>query len=230
MTNHAQVMSFLNTSTMSGLNGVNMLLASFATVSSALWASLGTNMASNIVSAMNSILDTIFSGLESAFDVIKNFVSAAGSIAGSILGSVGSFVVDHPALTVGLALTGIAIAAAPLTGGASLITLPLLADGGFPDSGQLFIANEAGPELVGTMDGRTAVANSGQIENGIAQGVYQANAEQNVLLSEQNSLLRQILEKDSNMYVDGKRVTRMLQPYTQRQSKLSGNSLVKIGT
>ncbi len=69
-------------------------------------------------------------------------------------------------------------------------------DGGFPPSGQIFIANEAGPEMVGTIGGRTAVANNGQIVDAVADGVYEANAEQNMLLREQNSLLRQILAKD----------------------------------
>lgn len=50
----------------------------------------------------------------------------------------------------------------------------VFASGGFPTEGQLFIANEAGPELVGTMGGRTAVANNDQIVEGIRQGVYDA--------------------------------------------------------
>lgn len=48
------------------------------------------------------------------------------------------------------------------------------AQGGFPETGQLFFANEAGPELVGTMGGRSAVANNDQIVEGIRQGVYDA--------------------------------------------------------
>lgn len=48
------------------------------------------------------------------------------------------------------------------------------ATGGFPTEGQLFFANEAGPELVGTMGGHTAVANNDQIVEGIRQGVYDA--------------------------------------------------------
>lgn len=48
------------------------------------------------------------------------------------------------------------------------------ATGGFPDEGQLFVAREAGPEMVGTMGGRTAVANNDQIVEGIRQGVYDA--------------------------------------------------------
>lgn len=49
------------------------------------------------------------------------------------------------------------------------------AEGGFPEIGQLFIANEAGPELVGQMGNRTAVANAAQIVEGISIGVTQAN-------------------------------------------------------
>lgn len=69
-------------------------------------------------------------------------------------------------------------------------------DGGFPPMGQVFVAREAGPEMVGTIGGRTAVANNGQIVDAVADGVYEANGEQNMLLREQNSLLRQILAKD----------------------------------
>lgn len=48
------------------------------------------------------------------------------------------------------------------------------ASGGFPSEGQLFMARESGPELVGTVGSRTAVANNDQIVEGIRQGVYDA--------------------------------------------------------
>lgn len=48
------------------------------------------------------------------------------------------------------------------------------ASGGFPQTGQLFMANEAGPELVGNIGRRTAVANQGQITEGIATATYNA--------------------------------------------------------
>ena len=50
----------------------------------------------------------------------------------------------------------------------------IYANGGFPTEGQLFLAREAGPELVGTIGGNTAVANNDQIVEGIRQGVYDA--------------------------------------------------------
>lgn len=50
------------------------------------------------------------------------------------------------------------------------------ATGGFPTSGQMFVAREAGPELVGTIGGHTAVANNDQIVAAVSQGVAQAVA------------------------------------------------------
>lgn len=49
------------------------------------------------------------------------------------------------------------------------------ASGGFPQAGQLFVAREAGAEMVGTLGGRTAVANNDQIVAGITNGVATAN-------------------------------------------------------
>lgn len=87
--------------------------------------------------------------------------------------------------------------------------IPGFASGGYPSVGQLFIAREAGPEMVGTIGGRNAVANNGQIIAGIQYGVAAAmnsvlsgsndnrnSEEQNRLLKEQNTLLRKIAEKE----------------------------------
>lgn len=48
------------------------------------------------------------------------------------------------------------------------------ARGGFPESGQMFVAREAGPELVGRIGRRTAVANNDQIVQSIASAVRSA--------------------------------------------------------
>lgn len=74
--------------------------------------------------------------------------------------------------------------------------IPQYAQGGVPQTGSLFIANESGPELVGKFGGGSGVANSDQIVAGITAGVSQANASQNALLREQNTLLRQLLDKE----------------------------------
>ena len=51
---------------------------------------------------------------------------------------------------------------------------PTFAQGGFPTQGQMFIAREAGPELVGTIGGRNAVMNNDQIVESVSAGVYSA--------------------------------------------------------
>ncbi len=81
-------------------------------------------------------------------------------------------------------------------------TIPGFASGGFPTSGEIFMARENGmTEYVGSMGNRAAVANNDQIVSGIASGVAAANSEQNRLLSEQNSLLRQLLAKEGSVVV-----------------------------
>ena len=76
------------------------------------------------------------------------------------------------------------------------VSMSEYAQGGWPTVGDLFIANEAGPELVGTIGGSTAVANNDDIVQGIQGGVERANSEQNELLRQQNSILMQLLNKD----------------------------------
>ena len=48
------------------------------------------------------------------------------------------------------------------------------AGGGLPDMGQLFVAREAGPELVGKIGNHTAVMNNDQIVGSVSDGVYRA--------------------------------------------------------
>lgn len=52
--------------------------------------------------------------------------------------------------------------------------IPQYASGGVPDMGQMFIARESGPELVGTLGGHSAVMNNDQIVASVSNGVYQA--------------------------------------------------------
>lgn len=52
--------------------------------------------------------------------------------------------------------------------------LSWFASGGFPTMGDLFIANEKGAEMVGSIGNRTAVANNDQIVQAVSSGVYQA--------------------------------------------------------
>lgn len=101
------------------------------------------------------------------------------------------------------------------------VSIPRLADGAYDiPSGQMFIAREAGAEMVGTIGRKTAVANNDQIVSGIAGGVAEANEEQNALLREQNSLLRAILEKDSGVYLDGKNLANSVEKYQRERGRV----------
>lgn len=92
-----------------------------------------------------------------------------------------------------------------------LVNLPHIrtfAEGGFPDQGQLFIAREAGAEMVGSIGRRAAVANNDQIVEGISTGVSNANEELiSTLFAVGQQIIQAINEKDSNVYLDKTKVS-----------------------
>ena len=103
------------------------------------------------------------------------------------------------------------------------VKLKAAAAGGYINSGQLFVAREAGPEMVGQIGNRTAVANNDQIVQGIASGVAQAQSAQNALLREQNSLLRDILNKGSGIS------TGSIASAFERANRREGSTIVAVG-
>lgn len=76
--------------------------------------------------------------------------------------------------------------------------IPFFEDGGFPSEGQLFIAREAGAEMVGAMGRRTAVANNDQIVEGISAGVSVAN---DGVIAAIYALLNVVEEKDFSVNI-----------------------------
>ena len=97
--------------------------------------------------------------------------------------------------------------------------IPTFEQGGYPEVGQMFIAREAGAELVGNIGRKTAVVNNEQIVASVSRGVAEANSEQNALLREQNSLLRSMLEKQGNVYLDGKKVTANVEKHQRERGR-----------
>ena len=100
------------------------------------------------------------------------------------------------------------------------------ASGGFPDAGQLFIAREAGAEMVGSLGGHTAVANNDQIVEGIRKGVEAAMERQNQLLRRQNELLQALLEKEGSAEVN---VSSFYQA-VNRTNQRNGKTIIPVGT
>ena len=104
----------------------------------------------------------------------------------------------------------------------------LYAEGGFPQVGEMFIAREAGPEMVGKIGNSNAVANNQQITQGISDAVYRGNQ---ALLSvmqqelmetrQQNEYLQQLLQKETGIsYKDiGKASQVFAREYSNRTGK-----------
>ncbi len=132
------------------------------------WSAVGTfftNLWNGIKSGFCTVINGIISGVEGFVNFFVKGINA-------IIGGLNKISFDIPDWV-------------PLIGGkkfgfnlkyVSEISLGRVsfAEGGFPTTGQMFLAREAGPELVGTIGGRTAVANNDQIVDGIYQGVLQA--------------------------------------------------------
>lgn len=98
----------------------------------------------------------------------------------------------------GLSVMGITLIPAFDIRLADIPHIPFFEDGGFPNEGQLFIAREAGAEMVGAMGRRTAVANNDQIVEGISAGVSVAN---DGVIAAIYALLNVVEEKDFSVNI-----------------------------
>lgn len=84
------------------------------------------------------------------------------------------------------------------------------AKGGFPDIGEMFVAREAGPEMVGRIGNKTTVANNDQIVEGISEGVYAAVLAA-MRQSESNG------SQSVNVYLDGKKLTQSVERHQRER-------------
>jgi hypothetical protein len=98
----------------------------------------------SLISGLNKVIAIPFNGINTALRTIKNI---------RILG-----------LTPFSNLREISVPAIPYLEGGGLVK----------NSGQLFVANEAGPELVANVGRKTAVMNNDQIVDSVSRGVYEA--------------------------------------------------------
>ena len=167
------------------------------------FTTLWNGIKTGVVDAMNAVIggietaiNWVIGGINKLIQGFNDIVSAAADIVGTDWGGLA----EIPKVT--------------------LTRISKFETGGFPDAGQMFIAREAGAEMVGTIGRRTAVANNDQIVAGIASGVAEANGESNALLREQNSLLRAMLEKETNTYIDGKKVTKSVEKHQRERGRV----------
>lgn len=94
--------------------------------------------------------------------------------------------------------------------------IPFFEDGGFPNEGQLFIAREAGAEMVGAMGRRTAVANNDQIVEGISAGVSIAN---DGVIAAIYALLNVVEEKDMSVVVGDNEIGHSYDRYKEKRGR-----------
>ena len=124
-----------------------------------------TEKVSTFTSVLGTLPETIRNAIPNLFDVgssiIQNFANGFSSV-------------HIPMPHIGWDWTGGSIRIGNFSFSLPRFNLQWYAKGGFPEMGQLFIANEAGPEMVGKMGNRNAVANNNQIVDGIRNGVFEA--------------------------------------------------------
>lgn len=139
------------------------------------FTSLGTTLSDAIGGAIKTGLNGVIGWIESTINKAIGLINGAIDIINAIPGVSVSYI--------------------------GTLTLPRLASGGFVDEGQLFIAREAGAEMVGSMNNRTAVANNDQIVEGISAGVY------NAVVAAMSASSGGDRPMNVNVYLDGKQLT-----------------------
>lgn len=115
------------------------------------WSSMWRGMTNTAIIQWNSTLNAMERGMNNAIRLLNNVIRQINKVS---------------------KFTGISLS---YFSEISVDRIQYMAEGGFVDEGQLFIAREAGAEMVGAMGRRTAVANNDQIVEGISAGVSVAN-------------------------------------------------------
>lgn len=145
------------------------------TLTMKLGALKSTLLSIGIAGGLAFVAFKIFDSMDEWSAKTKVIVGVLGTLASALMVATAGWLAFHGAMTFGTAipiiLGSIAVGVASVT---SLVKgVSQFASGGFPEQGQLFIANENGAELVGSMNGSTAVANNQEITDGIRQASYE---------------------------------------------------------
>lgn len=153
----------------SAWNGIKSVFSSVATFFGDTFESAWLRV-KNVFSTGGRVFDGIKDGIVTAFKTVVNaLITGINKVVALPFQGLNT-VLDK---IHGLSIAGIK-PFSWLTWRAPVPQIPLLATGGFPEQGQMFIAREAGAELVGNIGGRTAVMNNDQIVESVSAGVYQA--------------------------------------------------------
>ena len=136
------------------------------------------SVANMVVECFNKILEGIEKFINGSRDFFNGIIDVASAISGKDLAKWDKLTIPK-------------------------IKLPFsaYANGGYPQVGSLFLAGEAGSEMVGTINGRTGVVSNGEI-TGIADAIRSTSDTEIQLLRQQNTLLQGILNKEFGITSD----------------------------
>ena len=148
----------------------------------------------HFISPLRRAVSTVFNGLVGAVkSALNGVISALNSALSWMFGGINGILSS---------LRNFSIAGySPFAGlrEISVPKIPMLANGGYVDQGQLFIAREAGAEMVGSIGRRTAVANNDQIVEGITNGVREGNDDVvNALYAVAQQIIMEMREQGRN--------------------------------
>ena len=134
----------------------------------------GGDIASGLTGGFNDNKKTLLSTISNIPDLIKSGLGDLGTIGRNAIQSFanGFSSIHIPMPHIGMDWSKVTLGKTSFS--IPNFRLSWYAAGGFPDAGEMFVARENGPEMVGRMGNRNAVANNGQIVEGIKKGVYDA--------------------------------------------------------
>lgn len=125
---------------------------------------------SRIKKSFDSSLDTVGKNLNARYKTLFEQGQQAGRNIESAFSSI------HPKIPY-IMIDWSSINFANLSFSIPRFKLTWFAKGGFPNAGELFMANEKGPEMIGKMGNRNVVANNKQITDGIKNAVVEGMME-----------------------------------------------------
>lgn len=161
-------------------SSISAMTTNFGTVSKAQITAYLLKVYDNIYNTFDAIRQTLQQVSDEVTRMLNQMVSDANSLAGLTgkkYSHVGGYTMQQ----------------------AQRFNIEMFANGGFPRSGELFIAREAGPELVGSIGGKTAVGGNDQIERAIFNAVLTAMSQAMANGSSQPIELNQKIELDGDV-------------------------------
>lgn len=127
----------------------------------------------DLTEVAKTFIDSFLTGLDAKIGDIETWFNSVGEAINQWINDAIQGVINVPGKIADWA-AGKAISIGNEVKGLFANGIKLFASGGFPLNGQMFLARESGPELVGKMGNRNAVANNQQIIEGIKAGVLDA--------------------------------------------------------